>query len=270
MVSVDPGVEFLEVPRAFTLHNSTPEWITIRWDGEEKKIPPNDQVVYPHPKYEDVCYSAKYLGEDAYIPGTLVLRDIFQQGPMGSTKTIWSASQAIKNVLGIDPKSKKYEGAYAKRGLSVLPEHPTREQVKLVEDAGKVRWREWRIDQAARDLAQWEHKQGNLKQAGLQPLPAPPEIREARALLKAADDVQSRKYRAALTPEERRALSEDFDEGALNPMAAPSTDQLLDSLLENEEVLEKLAAKLGKRPPKKAKKKQESYSPPEDEILAGV
>jgi len=185
-VAVHAGVEFLEAPQAWTLLNPTPDWIEFSWHGESRRIPPSTEVVLPHPKFSDVCCSAKDEHGD-YIPGTLVVRDIRERGPMGYDAVKWSAAVAIKKVLGVDIANKTYTRSYALRGLTVLPENPTRDMAEEARREAFGRYRVWKIKEARASLARLEFRNEVLARAGLKPREHSAEYAEAKAIVDAAD-----------------------------------------------------------------------------------
>jgi hypothetical protein len=149
-------------------------------------VPPKTEVVKPHPKYDDVrCSARDDKGE--FVPGTLVVRDIRTKGRLGSEHLLWSASMAIKKVLKVDINSGTYQGVYAMRGLSVLPEVPTREMVAEVEKEGFNRYRAWKIKEARTVVSDIEARNEALLRAGMKPRESSAEYAEARAILDAAD-----------------------------------------------------------------------------------
>jgi hypothetical protein len=141
------ALKFLTPVREFTVHNATDEPVVLMYDGETRVIPPVDLVVYPHPNYEDVCFSAEDEDGD-YIPGTLVLRDVYELKTIGDFmdgRMHWSA---IKHCLEIDVRTGIASGAYAKKGLSILPPRPSKDLVARIKSEGQDRFLEWRITEA--------------------------------------------------------------------------------------------------------------------------
>ena len=176
---------FFDEPNAWTLHNATTEWVVLNWHGESRRVPPRGEVVAPIPHAPDACASAR--DEDGQlIPGTLVIKDVRKGNLGGGSELIWDARNAIRAVLGFDVKTGRYLGATGLKGVSVLPEHPTKEQVAEVDAAGRERWRKWKIKDALATVQKYEAKNAALARIGLQPRETSRDYLEAKAIVDAA------------------------------------------------------------------------------------
>lgn len=167
--------EFVTQPNRFTLHNSTPEELTLRWAGLQFSIPAADQV---NPKH-----SAKDADGD-FVPGTFVVTDGYAPTADGSFPKggafNWFAGDAIKHALGINPDTGVAEGSYAAKGVSFLPKLPTKEQVANIARAGKDRYDAFLVEWAQYEVAAQQQSMDRASRAGVQ-VP-PPGKDYARAL----------------------------------------------------------------------------------------
>jgi hypothetical protein len=192
--------QFLSPVREFSLHNATDEPILIMFCGETRIIPACDQVTYPHPKFDDVCHSAKDADGD-WIPGSLVIRDMVRMYLNNQEGDVWSAANAIKHALEIDVSSGEATGKYAQRGVSMLPPTPTKEQVAHIAAAGRRRYEAWRV-QWAREICQgYEGRIAALKASGHAPIPLGPDYDRARAILEVAGQAEKSKYTGLTLPQ---------------------------------------------------------------------
>ena len=192
--SVTPeALRFLTPVREFTLHNSTDEAISFMYDGETRVVPSSKDIVYPHPKFADVCHSAQDEDGD-YIPGTIVLKDVIAEkefGQYGETDMVWSASNAIKHCLEIDVSSGIASGSYAKRGLSLLPPNPSKELVKEVAEYGRDRYFDWKVAEAKSIVESYDEKTQARQRVGMNAVPPGRDYDKALVVLnraKAKDD----------------------------------------------------------------------------------
>lgn len=241
--AVDPRAwSALNPVREFTLFNATDDPVVVMYDGETRAIPPVNVVIYPHPKFDDVCHSAKD-SEGNWIPGTLVLRDVYdtkEMGEFGENRSLWSAANAIKHSLGIDVRTGQATGDYAKRGLSVLPLNPEPELVQAVRADGRARYEEWRLREAHDVVVAYDEK--NAARARVNMQPAPPGLEYQRAVVILQVRHEKDKLRASQSMEAYdqtgapTADSEDLGEEAAQDAEAP-LDQRIAKLLENPEAL---------------------------------
>jgi len=243
--------QFLAPVREFCLHNATDEPILIMYSGETRIIPAKDQIAYPHPKFEDVCYSAKDMDGD-WIPGTLVLRDMVQMYMNGQEGQVWSAANAIKHALDIDIKSGLASGKYAERGVSLLPPSPSKELVHKLAADGRRRYEAWRIKTAKEVAEAYEGRIAALKAAGHNPIPLGPDYDRARAIIDASRDVEKARYTPVpFTPQPVEDEPVDEDDLArvfaakLSKMVGPTVNKaaLVEQVINDPETMKLLKAK---------------------------
>lgn len=230
---VDENVmQFLAPVMEFVLHNATDEPVAIMYDGETRIVPPINAVTQPHPKFEDVCYSAKD-SEGNWIPGTLVVRDVVRDtvlGEFGEKRNFWSAASAIKHSLQIDVKRGTAEGPYAKRGLSVLPANPTPATVAKVAAAGRARYEEWIVDQARATVEQYNDRNSALRAAGHAPIPLGRDYDRAAALLNARQNKEISRAQATLGVAE--TLAQQAESAALEEEKSRAEEAEVEDYLE--------------------------------------
>jgi hypothetical protein len=169
--------DFVVKPRQYTLHNSSPEPVDCLWSGILFTVPPVDAVGPLPAKYED----------GTPIPGTIVIRDTYCFGGDGEVPAggpfNWLAAEAIRNVLQIDPTTGEAIGPHARKGISFLPDNPTREQVRLTREKGEARYQEFMVEWANYTVNAYEQAREKSKQAGYLPRPPGPDYHKAMAIM---------------------------------------------------------------------------------------
>lgn len=270
---VDPRAwAALNPVREFVIHNSTDEEVVITYDAETRWIPAVTKIVYPHPKYPNdpsVCCSGKD-SEGNWIPGTLVLKDMYadkEMGEFGETRNLWSAANAIKHALGIDVRTGAADSDYAKRGLSVLPLNPEPELVQAVLADGRARYEDWRIAQSREIVTAYDEKNAARARVNMQPVPPGQDYHKAVAILRAYDDKQQALARESLETMSygKRPLvvaevpvEEDAHYTGSGQIAAPSLQDQIEQIVNNPEALKILKDEYrmwpmqGKKPVKEA------------------
>lgn len=225
------ALKYLTPVREFTLHNATDEWVVIMYAGETRNIPPANKVVKPHDRYEDVCHSARDEDGD-YIPGTLVLRDSYEHRENSAAfvdgTMHWSAASAIKHCLGIDVSTGEASSAYARKGISVLPEKPSKELVAKVRAEGQARYLDWKVEEARAIISAYEERTLAHQRLGMTSPPPGRDYDKAVGLLKLA---QSR---------DQANLEEVFGK-------AETTQEAPEALESEDEIAERLAALITQR-----------------------
>jgi len=164
------------IANKFTLHNATPEEITIRWAGLQFTLPPVDALGTRAAHYD--------TGEP--IPGTCVLQDAHcpdRDGmiPGPEEPPNWLAFEAIRNVLGVNTHTKEATGVIARAGVSFLPANPTREVVSAVRANGEQRYAEYMVEWADACVAGYQRAVELSKQHGV--IPPPPSADYAKAVM---------------------------------------------------------------------------------------
>jgi hypothetical protein len=164
---------FLALPRELALYNASDSDIEIMYGGETRRLPAANRVVLPHPKYSDVCCSKKDDESGKYLPGTLVLKDIYKVNELlGGEELIWSAANAVKNTLGIDPQTGKAASRYAERGVSLIPPNATLAEIRTIAKAARRRWERFQL---AQDISTVHaHEERNARREALKLGSVPP------------------------------------------------------------------------------------------------
>lgn len=230
--------------REFVVHNATDEQVVITYDAETRWIPPINKVVMPHPKAEDACHSAQDSNGN-WIPGTLVLKDVYSQkdlGEFGESRSLWSAANAIKHCLGIDVRTGHADSDYAKRGLSILPPNPEPELVDAVREDGRARYEEWRIKQARETVESYDDKNAARARVNMNPVPAGQDYHRAVALLRAYDDKQQRLAAESMETYGKKPVAEvtEAPQQATSgkvEIPSPSLQEQIEQLVNNPEAL---------------------------------
>lgn len=225
---------FVTQTRKFVLCNGAPEKIefdyagcghTISKDhgtlhfygGQRVTIPASNQVVQKNKKFD--VYHSFQKSDGSYVPGTLVIWDLHETPPGGGgTQKIWDAEAAIRDVLGIDPKSGEMTGMYASKGLRLLPNDPTDEVVDAVKAESKTAWEDF-IYQTDLATVTADNERARVAQMrGQMPAPPAPYIQEAHARMRA---------RAASRGETMETM---IGRDQTKPSAPPEIDRLADVL----------------------------------------
>lgn len=181
MSSALPVPRFVRVVQTYTLHNGTPKAITAKWASRSFTIPACDALGTEPARYAN--------GQP--IPGTLVLGDgwtLNAEGhvPQGGPPN-WLASEAIRNILGIDAETGEAIGDYARAGISFLPENPSPELVAQVAEDGRRRYVESMRGWARETIAGYESAHEKAKMAGVDAKPFGRDYAEAVSILKQED-----------------------------------------------------------------------------------
>lgn len=180
--------DFIETPKEYVLVNPTDETIEFSYDGETRRVPAYNVVVKPHPKFDDVPHSA--LDENGeYIPGTLVVKDIFGalNEALGGSERLWNAAEAIKHCLGIDTKTGAASGKFSERGLTVGPRSYTRSVIDGLKTTGRGRYEIWRINDAEETMRAHESKNAVRQRLGMPEVAGDESYRKAALLVNMAN-----------------------------------------------------------------------------------
>ena len=154
-------------PNKFTLHNASPEPLTFRWAGLQFTLPAVDEV----------GKSPALDADGQPIPGSLVLQDgysVDRDGnlPAPGSPPNWSAFDAIRNVLGVDPNTKQAIGVIAKAGVSFLPNTPSKDLIEKVREDGKRRYAESQVEWAQYTVSAYESRVAAARAVGQTAAPA--------------------------------------------------------------------------------------------------
>lgn len=251
-VSKKATAAFIQKPQEFVLLNSTNSDIYFEWHAEKIVVPAADRICPKHPKYvagdqnyADVRHSAM-TKDGKYIPGTLVVRDRIRDGEFGARIVEWSAAEAIQTKLGIDTETGEYTGAYALRGLSLLPEDLDDEAVAEIAAEGRLRWEEWEVRTASEIVQEENIRQDSYKKAGKTATPAAPHVEQAAAFLKVVAERRQVSMRELLGIPDQPAIKEALQEVKPSETAQPMNKyEMLAEILNDPALAAMLKAKLG-------------------------
>ena len=170
--------EFTVKPRKYCLHNATPETIDVTWGGIKHLVPPVDAIGPLPARYPD----------GSLIPGTCVIQDGYTTDkdgliPQQGEPPNWLASEAIRNVLGIDPITGEAVSPTARKGVSFLPEGVTRAEVEQVRVKGEQRYQEFMLEWADTTLSAYAEAADRAKRAGLEAKPPGPDYQKALMIM---------------------------------------------------------------------------------------
>lgn len=194
---------YITRPKGYTVLNSSPEWYELTYGGNSFRVPPRTIVVEPHAKYPNdpsVPYSATFRDTDEFIPGTLVIRDLGsrKEGNKGDEGVgvehmfQLTADWFLKGVFGVD-KYDNITGEPFKKGLSILPGEPTKEQVARADKDGRQRYTDWLRVNAVSVIRDHENRNASAKKNDLPSVPESREVRRAKEILarETASDIKS-------------------------------------------------------------------------------
>jgi hypothetical protein len=164
-------------PRSYAVHNAGQEAVSVRFAGLAFTVPPVDAF----------SHNPAIFADGAPIPGTLSLSDAYTFDatgnipPQGGTPN-WFAAEAVKHMLGIDTQGVA-TSAYAKRGLSVLPDKPSREVVEEIRKAGELRYFNFLVEWAQYTVMAWQDQAERSRRAGVPALPPGPDFYKASIII---------------------------------------------------------------------------------------
>lgn len=188
---------FVVKPRTYIVHNASPDEVSVRWAGLAFTVPPVDA-------YSKV---PGYYDDGSPIPGTFVIADAYTTDPDGTARTQgapnWIAAEAVKNMLGIDDQGRAVS-AYARKGLSILPEKPSREQVEQIRKNGEARFKEFQVEWAEYQTMAYQEQIARCRQAGVAPRPPGPDYQKALLILRHREEELKKRYGF-----DQKATSED-------------------------------------------------------------
>lgn len=167
----------------FILVNSSPEQVVLRWAGLQLTLPPVDAVGHRPGKYD--------TGAD--IPGSYLIEDAYTFNPDGTIPAAgsppnWLATEAIRSLLGINPKTGEAISPFAMKGISVMADTPSIEQVEEVKAEGAKRYEQFLWDWANETVTGYEVARDKAQAAGVNARPPGQDYHKAMAILSKAGD----------------------------------------------------------------------------------
>jgi hypothetical protein len=189
-------------PRSFSVHNAGDEAVSVRFAGLAFTLPPVDAF----------SHNPAIFADGAPIPGTLSLADAYtfdangQIPPQGGQPN-WFAAEAVKHMLGIDSQGIA-TSAYAKRGLSVLPDKPSREVVEQINLAGRSRYLTFLVEWAQYTVMAWQDQAERSRRAGVPALSPGPDFYKASIII----EQHNKEMKAKLGYAPRVAEVENLDD----------------------------------------------------------
>ena len=192
-------------PQSYAVHNAGYEAVSVRFAGLAFTVPPVDAFSHNPAKFAD----------GAPIPGTISLSDAYTFDangnipPQGGTPN-WFAAEAVKHMLGIDSQGTA-TSPYSKRGLSVLPDNPSRELVEEVRAAGELRYQAFLVDWAQYTVMAWNDQAERSRRVGVPALPPGPDFYKASVIIEKANEEMKKKLGYSNKKAELENLDDDLD-----------------------------------------------------------
>lgn len=192
-------------PRSFAVHNAGDEAVSVRFAGLAFSLPPTDAFSHNPAIYED----------GAPIPGTLSLADAYtfdangQIPPQGGQPN-WFAAEAVKHMLGIDSQGIA-TSPYAKRGLSVLPDKPSRQLVEQIAAAGRSRYLAFLVEWSQYTVMAWQDQAERSRRAGVPALSPGPDFYKATIIIEQHNVEMKKKLGYAPQAAEVENLDDDLE-----------------------------------------------------------
>jgi len=206
-------VSFAQTGRVFVLHNAGLRPRNVGFIGFSWTVPARDAIVYPNAQFPDVPHSGKDADGD-WIPGTVEISD----GRIGGTHSgeedrFFDAQMAVTHILGI--VQGQALGHHAKSGLSLLPQKPTKDQVREVFAQGKARFEASLLDSAQAIVSDHEARNEARRRNGEPVMPAAANVRKAMELVALAVQEENKSIAAMLGHPVPAVAIEDVDEDEL-------------------------------------------------------
>lgn len=195
--------EAISQQKRFVLVNASDQWMDPQYDGVRMLVPPAGEVVEMSERTpKTVFHSYIDPATGKYVPGTLVVWDIFMPTDLGE-KLVWNVTIAIRHCLGLerDTKTKKfvYRGTQGMAGVGVVLDGCSLEEINQVRGGGMDRFKRYSHGVALATIHAFDERNSKRVQQGLPELPPSEEYRKA---LEVANVIKEA---------ERKALLKTFD-----------------------------------------------------------
>jgi hypothetical protein len=152
-----------EGPREYVIANASPIDQQAPYQGRIVVVPGSRRAIAFDPRKPGQPHSAVDTNGRP-IPGTVIVRDIYEMGPGGVVELRWDAAKALRHILGKDGKT----GHYAKMGLFAVEKgrdpRKTPDWSRAVKAYGQSRY-----VQATRDVAAEMAKRELFRKTGKVP-----------------------------------------------------------------------------------------------------
>jgi hypothetical protein len=213
---------FIEAPRSYVLLSASPDPIWFDSQGFMLVVPPRGEIIPEgDPHFQNSSLYDTATGD--YVPGSLVIKDVFTQGEFGEQVLLFDVVFAIKSLLGVDLVS----GPLAKRGLSVMPLDASQEMIDALSREGHSRWEVHRIENAKAAVRAEQDKVDRHRKLNLPVPPPSPDVEEQALFLQEVAQRQRARI-ADILNAEPAAVSDDATKvaglraGVLDGIAQPS------------------------------------------------
>lgn len=212
---ISPQILTFQNPRrSYTLHNAKAKRVEVMYIGNMMTLPAANEI---HDRKADTD------ADGDKIPGTYVIEDIYQYIPeFGDEVLLFDSAKAVAHILGLhrgsDGKVTEASSPFAVGGISLLPRHATKDQIRVVAEAGGKRAWLTRVRNAQDTIAAIDEKNARRKAAGMEPVHGGREWDQAKALVDQYNEILRQDARAELVsaPETDAAIDEETEIAAIS------------------------------------------------------
>jgi len=168
---------FVNKPEEYGLFNPAEEHIDLLWGGRMIRIP-GCRDISPAP--------CKFEEDNTPVPGTFIVKDTYGPGadgriPQAGSAFNWKASDAIRNLLGIDVNSGIASSTKAARGITFCPPVLDQNTFQALKSDAEARYSAHQIAWAEVEVRTYEEALDKSKRAGV--MAPPPDSGYNKAVL---------------------------------------------------------------------------------------
>lgn len=171
--------------KTYTIYNTGDEEVNLRFWGMNITIPEYTRT-WKNTRSQKTAIDAD--GDE--IPGSMLVHDVWQQDDVGTRTHIWSADQAIRHFFQIDPHTGQPAGPYYARGLSLLPDKPSKDDIRKIFKEGRAKYETWLVEQARVVISAHDNANALRIRAGNPPQPSGEDYLRATLLLQTVSEVR--------------------------------------------------------------------------------
>jgi hypothetical protein len=158
---------FINKPEEYGLYNPSEQYIDLQWGGRSMRLPGCRDIS------RDPC---KFQEDESDVPGTLIIKDGYTQGldgliPKPGSAFNWKASDAIRNMLGIDIETGIAHSTKAGRGITFVPPVIDKNTFESIKQDAERRFASHQVAWAEAEVRAYEEALDKAKRAGVS---APP------------------------------------------------------------------------------------------------
>lgn len=209
--------EFIVQPRRYVVINSDNVPAYTRVAGMTIRVPARNERIQPGTTVDNYGGFFSALDDDnTYIPGTLVVEDRFEPNADGEAVLSFNATDAIRYILGVNPRTGRATSVYTARGLSLLPRGSNRKALEEIRRQGYERSEAWRIAQAELIIRDFDLANQLRVKKSMPEIPGGQDYVQAALLVRAARERQQRLIAGVMeearaeTPADAQKVSADL------------------------------------------------------------